>query len=149
MLHIWHTRLEAIALLQIGLCLLGNIGVPLGANVAIALFTYMYTRNSEEVVVVGGIHGGSIIADIIMLCLHGSDWSSAGHEVAFGMSMMIINLFAKMGALGVMFMIYEETSGFAVSNACMVNKGLVGGFSEIRDDKKDVADETGPSYQNE
>mmetsp|Transcript_29674 Transcript_29674/g.41356 ORF Transcript_29674/g.41356 Transcript_29674/m.41356 type:complete len:144 (-) Transcript_29674:181-612(-) len=143
MLHIWHTRLEAIALLQIGLCLLGNIGVPLGANVAIALFTYMYTRNSEEVVVVGGIHGGSIIADIIMLCLHGSDWSSAGHEVAFGMSMMIINLFAKMGALGVMFMIYEETSGgsFVPSNK--------GGFSEIRDDKKDIADETGPSYQNE
>eukprot|EP00471_Norrisiella_sphaerica_P002055 CAMPEP_0184484806 /NCGR_PEP_ID=MMETSP0113_2-20130426/6483_1 /TAXON_ID=91329 /ORGANISM="Norrisiella sphaerica, Strain BC52" /LENGTH=103 /DNA_ID=CAMNT_0026865955 /DNA_START=284 /DNA_END=595 /DNA_ORIENTATION=- len=103
----------------------------------------MYARNHEEILVVGGVHLGSIVADITMLCLHGSDWSGAGHEVAFGMSMMIINLFAKLAAMGILFMVYEEISGGAFIPTRR-NKD----FSQIGENK-DAADETGGSYQND
>lgn len=58
---------------------------PLGSNVAVGLFTYMYSRKESQLVFVAAIHLGSLISDVISLCLHGSDWSGAGHEVAFGM----------------------------------------------------------------
>mmetsp|Transcript_23340 Transcript_23340/g.56593 ORF Transcript_23340/g.56593 Transcript_23340/m.56593 type:complete len:146 (+) Transcript_23340:74-511(+) len=145
MMELWQIRLEALALVQVGLCILGNIGLPLGSNVAVGLFTYMYCRKSGQLIFVAAIHSGSFVSDIISLCLHGSDWSGAGHEVAFGMSMMIINLFAKIGALMAMFMLYEEGGSGEFSR---VPEKTTKDFNDLDDpDIKDL--DAGSSYQND
>ncbi|GAB5367244.1 hypothetical protein AAMO2058_001213300 [Amorphochlora amoebiformis] len=143
MLELWHSRLEAVALAQVAISLLGNIGVPSGTNVAIGMFTYLNCRkeDDQDMMVTAGIHAGSVLADIIILCLHGGEWSSAGHEVAFGMSMFIINMFAKMIALIAMFMVYEE-----VRRSSFPSSGQPKGkFTEIDDKDMDI----GGSYQND
>uniref|UniRef100_A0A6U2Y5X0 Uncharacterized protein n=1 Tax=Lotharella globosa TaxID=91324 RepID=A0A6U2Y5X0_9EUKA len=143
MSDLWESRLEAIALAQIALSILGNVGVPSGANVAVGMFAYLNSRkDARDLLISAAIHIGSILADIIMLCLHGSEWSSAGHEVAFGMSMIIINLFAKVAAILVMGMLFEEARSSGSNQK--------GTFSEI-DDTKDIDYEPGGngSYQND
>eukprot|EP00954_Amorphochlora_amoebiformis_P022727 1355200-Amorphochlora_amoeboformis.AAC.1 len=93
MLELWHSRLEAVALAQVAISLLGNIGVvrifriglvemwggvalrrdvgygsePSGTNVAIGMFTYLNCRkeDDQDMMVTAGIHAGSGYSAVI------------------------------------------------------------------------------------
>jgi len=106
-------NLEKVAFLELGFSMFACIGSSQGYNVALAFFT-LYSAYSRvgRINAVGLVaHVGSLLIDIVLLGLYGDHWSNAGHQYAFAMAMIIINLFVKCLGVGCMFFIFNDLGG--------------------------------------
>jgi len=109
----WFERLEKIVYVELFFTILGSLGIDVGYNVALAFFSlfvcHMATAKYNLINIMCTLL--SLITDISLLGLHGSNWSSYGKEQAFGMGFLIITLVIKTLSLLVMVIIFSELGG--------------------------------------
>eukprot|EP00455_Lapot_gusevi_P021428 TRINITY_DN224_c0_g2_i1.p1 TRINITY_DN224_c0_g2~~TRINITY_DN224_c0_g2_i1.p1 ORF type:complete len:200 (-),score=77.30 TRINITY_DN224_c0_g2_i1:234-761(-) len=109
----WSQRLEKCAIVSLAISIFGSIpgiGVHNVAVAAIVLYA-AYTRNGRVNAVTLLVVILSLLTDISICGLYAKDWGKSGHEHAFGLAMLIVNLFVKLLMIACHYNLYMEFGG--------------------------------------